>query len=157
MSKYEPKQPSILWKAEMIHEPPFRTGKPKGRAAEGLRFQKRVHKKLSALGEVLDNPWFKYHDIDGQHYCQPDSVMCLPDRTICVESKLSLRRLDAAISQLARLYVPILWHVFGQPVVPVVAFHHWFAGAELTLIDDPKSLFHVKPTESHKPYGWHLL
>ena len=159
MAKYIPNTPQLLWKAERMNEGPFKPGKAKGSAKEGLRFQAKVHKALAGMrpaGELLDSPWFKYHDSLGSHWAQPDSVVLLADRTIVVESKLSLRRLDTALAQLYRLYIPILWTVFEKPVFPIVAFKHWVAEhSAFPTLDNPKEIL-TMPV-SPKPIGWHLL
>ena len=159
MAKYQPNTPQLLWKAEMMNEGPFKPGKAKGSAKEGLRFQAKVHKALARLkpaGMLLDSPWFKYYDVNGSHWAQPDSVVVCSDRTIVVESKLSLRRLDIAKAQLYKLYIPILWAVFEKPVFPVVAFHHWVREhADFPTIAEPKEIL-TMPVR-HQPIGWHLL
>lgn len=142
---------------------PYPEPKLKGRAAEGLRYQKKVHSELAELapqGDLKASPWIRFSDTYGTHWCQPDHVLEAWDRVIVAESKLSLRRLDTAVSQLSRLYKPCLEYLFPRkPIIMVVAFKHWIKGDEdpVPMIDELQDLMSAPPKAYTKPYGWHFL
>ena len=129
-----------------------------GRAAEGMRFQKKVSTRLTSLsdhGAFYDSPWFSYIDTYGRHWCQPDIVVDLPNRVVVVEAKLSLRRLETGLVQLTKLYRPTMEKFFGKPAVLVLAFKHFLGQIDLDLIDEPEELL-TQPS-SARPLGWHYL
>lgn len=150
-----------LRKVELMPHGPFsNNSRLRGRAAEGIRHQRRVHAELEPLarfGTLRDGPWFRYSDTYGSHWCQPDSVLEAHDRILVVESKLSLRRLDTALAQLTKLYRPTLEMFYSLPVVCLVAFRHWLGDAELELVDDPAELVCEPVRSLRRPKGWHLL
>lgn len=134
--------------------------KLKGSAAEGIRFQKKVHDNVSGfgnLGRLYYEPWFRYSDTYGTHWCSPDSLLEYWDRVLVVESKLSLRRLETAITQLTKCYRPVVEHVFEKPVVMIVAFKHWFVGADIETLECPTEILSIPLSKTKQPYGWHVL
>jgi len=152
-------------KAELRPTGPFADKrKLKGRAAEGIRFQKRVHQRLTALGKFGDlheGPWIRYTDTYGVHWCQPDSLVETNDRVLIVEAKLSLMRLDQAKAQLSKLYQPVVEIIFDKPAVLLVAFNNWIRlvdGKEpIETVDNPLALLQ-RPLRSLKaPLGWHVM
>ena len=159
MSKY-PRTARKLIKAERMLNGPFEPRGLKGRAAEGIRFQKRVHETVEntfqGYGEILDNPWYRYTDHNGSHWCQPDSLLLTHNRAIIIESKLSLRRLHTAIKQLTALYRPVVEHIYKKPAVLLIAFKYWVPGAEINTIEELNELLFLK-TPQPAPVGWHLL
>lgn len=163
MSK--PRQVRGLQKVELCAHGPFPTRpKPKGKAAEGFAHQRRVHKALAGLsrfGEVVSEPWIRYSDTYGTHYCQPDDLLLSWDRTIVVESKLSLRRLSTARIQLNKLYRPVLESLFQKPVAMLLAFRYWVPlpveDQDLELIHSPIDLL-SRPIRDLKSISyWHYL
>ena len=134
--------------------------KLKGRAAEGIRYQNKALdelRTLSKFGEVLNSPWFCYHDSYGRHWCQPDALVELPDRVLIVEVKLSLRRLETAIVQLTKLYKPTVERFYGKPAALLVVFKHWLGEAEIPLVESPEEMVTRSVNTLRQPYGWHFL
>lgn len=159
----KPRHVMGLTKAEIMPKGPWeneKTSKLKGRAAEGIRYQKRVHKALEELapqGKLLEGPWIRFSDTYGTHWCQPDHVLEAWDRVLVAESKLSLRRLDTAVAQLTRLYKPCLQFLFPtKPVVMVVAFKHWVKSDEdpVPMIEELQDLMSLPVKGLRKPHGW---
>lgn len=152
-----------LTKAEFMPEGPWGDEpKLKGRAAEGIRYQKKVHEEFSALGvqgKLYEGPWIRFSDAYGTHWCQPDHVLDARDRVVVAESKLSLRRLDTAVVQLTKLYRPCLELLLGKPVVMVVAFKHWVKGEEdpVPMIDELQDLMSMSIRGKIQPKGWHYM
>lgn len=112
------------------------------------------------MGTLLSEPWIKYKDTYGWHWCQPDTVLEARDRVLCVESKLSLRRREVAIAQLDKLYRPVLTRLYDKPVVMVVAFRHWlgeFSDDPRLTIDHPSELMGVPHSDLKQPFGWNYL
>lgn len=153
-----------LVSAEILPKGPYpNEPKLKGRAAEGIRYQKKVHGELKALapqGRLYEGPWIRFRDSYGTHWCQPDHVLEAWDRIILAESKLSLRRLDTAVTQLTRLYRPCLQMIFpSKPIVMIVAFKHWLKGVEdpVPMISDLQDLMSMPLTGKIQPKGWHFM
>lgn len=162
MANYRPRRVTNLSKAEMIPNGPFPEPKLRGRAADGIRFQKRVHELLQPLEAqctLYQGQWIKYADAEGPGWCQVDSLAVNCRRVIVVESKLSLRRHDTGVRQLSKLYAPILRHIFNLPVLTVLAFHHWVPGVgeDMELVDHPLDLITAPIGAAARPLGWHVL
>lgn len=145
--------------AKLMPTGPFNNEpKLRGRAAEGIRHQNKVAsllQDLSPQGDLRVAQWIKGRDSNGDFWLQVDTALEARDRVVIVESKLSLRRLDEAMRQL-RSYRLCLEHIFQKPAVCLVAFHHWFRGADLKLIDEPQDLLFL-PLPDRACYGWHVL
>lgn len=161
MSK--PRHVMGLKTARMMPDGPFKQQpKLRGKAAEGIRFQRKVVEALAPLekvGTVLSDQWIQFSDTYGTHWCQFDAAVDTHDRILVVEAKLSLRRLPVAIPQLMRLYKPCLEHIFQKPVVMLVAFQHFVIGAQdkLKLVDEPEEMLYTPLPQLKKPLGWHLI
>lgn len=151
-----------LKKVEMLPNGPFpKDPKLTGRAAEGIRYQKKVHKALGELerfGTLHEEPWIRFCDTYGVHWCRPDSVLETHDRLLVVEAKLSLRRYEDAMTQLNKLYRPTLEELFRKPVAMLMAFRHWLPGSfDLPMVDDPEELLYYPHSRLAKPVGWHFM
>lgn len=160
MSK--PRQVRGLWKVELHDQGPF-TKEPrlKGKAAEGIRYQRKIHRlmePLESFGPLLEEPWFRYADTYGVHWCRPDSVLELHDRVLVVEAKLSLRRYEDAMTQLNKLYRPVVGEFFSKPVAMVMAFKHWIPGVwTFPLVQSPEETFTFPIGKLKEPVGWHVM
>lgn len=149
----------LIW-AKEIPESPWKTSpKLSGRAAEGIRFQQKVHEDLRELaryGELKPEIWIQYRDTYGIHYCSPDDVLVLPNRVMIVESKLSLRRYETARTQLKALYKPVLEYIYQRPTILVLAFKHFCGNLQdLTLVPSLEDLLYERP--GNEIFGWHKL
>ena len=158
----KPRQVRGLKHAEFSAKGPYSNTKLKGRAAEGIRYQRQVQSRLEPLadrGYLLNDQWLRYIDTYGTHFCQPDAFLVTDSRVLVVEAKLSLRRLDTAVVQLTKLYSPVLEHIFEVPVAMVVAFRHWIRCDEppIETVDDPADLLSWPVARLREPVGWHHL
>lgn len=146
--------------AEFVTEGPFTTEpKLRGKAKEGIAYQKQVHCALAPLtGDLVADQWIRFRDGRTYHWCRPDSILDTWDRVIVWESKLSLRQLDKGLAQL-RLYRPILELIFDKPVAGVIVFKHWSLGTAncLPMIDDPAEALSFLPSRMKKPHGWNYV
>ena len=160
MSK--PRHVRGLLKAEMMNEGPF-SSEPKltGKAAEGIRYQKKVHQSLvplSRFGDLHREPWIRYTDTYGVHWCRPDDVLETHDRVLVVEAKLSLRRFEGGMIQLNKLYRPVLEMIFQKPVAMLLAFKHWLPGEfNMQMVEMPEELLYFPPHRLATPAGWHFM
>lgn len=156
-----PRQVRGLKHVTLESKGPFQSKpKLKGRAALGISYQNKALDQLEPLsrfGTFRREPWFKYRDTYGIHWCQPDGLLELPDRVITIEVKLSLRRLETALVQLNKLYKPTVEMLFQKPAVPLVIFKHWLGEAEIELVDDPEELVYKTLSSIRQPHGWHYL
>lgn len=149
-----------LQMAEFTAVGPFANDpKLKGKALEGIKYQAQVHREMQELaGHLTSEQWIKFTDNGKVHYCRPDSILVSWDRVVVVETKLSLRQLAKALSQL-RLYKPLLERIFNKPVVCVVAFKHWVIGSQdcLPMIKHPEEIVTVPLRGLNKPLGWNYM
>lgn len=149
-----------LRSAEFVAQGPFTTEpKLKGKAAEGIRYQKRGAEVLAPLsGNLSIEQWIRFRDGRSIHHCRPDAILDTWDRTVVFEFKLSLRQLDKGLAQL-RLYRPILEHIFEKPVIGIIVFKHWTIGSgdSLPMIDHPEEVLGCPPARLRKPHGWNYL
>lgn len=162
MANYRPRRVTNLSKAEMMPNGPFSEPKLRGRAADGIRFQNKVHRLLAPLEpqyELHQSQWIRFRDAEGWGWCQVDSLGVNCRRIIVVESKLSLRRHDTGVRQLSKLYAPILRYIYNLPVLTVLAFHHWVPGVgeDMELVESPLDLMTVPIGAAARPIGWHVL
>lgn len=160
MSK--PRRVMGLKSASLQSEGPFKNPPPlKGRAAEGIRYQRKVHDKLRVeladQGDILQEQWIRFTDAYGVHWCQLDSAFVGRDRVVVVEAKLSLRQHATGVAQLSRLYRPCLELIYDKPVAMLLAFKYWVPGAEVHTIDSPQDLLYKQFADLKRPWGWHLL
>lgn len=99
--------------------PPFiRQRKYTGRRAQGIRYEKKVHRHLAELfpDSYLASPWIHFLADGKWRWCQPDGLVIDLDngRIICVEVKYS--HTAEAWWQVERLYLPVLRHCFDPAI-----------------------------------------
>lgn len=97
--------------------PPFvKAKKKRGRRAEGLRYEARVHEYLLDLyeGHYIPSPWFRFREVgkNRERWCQPDGLIISPleGKITIVECKL--QHTTDAWWQLKWLYLPIVMSAF---------------------------------------------
>ncbi len=102
----------------------------------GLKYEKDFGKALAARypRNCIAGQWFRFIDANGHGYCQPDLLVKKPDEVILFECKLT--DTEKGRSQLARLYFPVVQHVFGLPVRGVVVTRHLSKETEIALVTD---------------------
>lgn len=95
--------------------PSYAENKPKGngRRADGVRYEKRVHKHLKKLyGDMyLPNPWIHFYD-PSLRICQPDGILFDVEKGDIVLVEIKLRHCQEAYWQLRKLYLPLLRQMF---------------------------------------------
>jgi hypothetical protein len=98
-----------------MEDPPFiREVKRRGRRAEGLRYERRVHQEfLIRYPGYLPSPWFSYRDRDGLKWCQPDGLIIDAERGTIGIVEVKYQHTEKAYAQLFSLYLPILRVLFG--------------------------------------------
>jgi len=136
--------------------------KVKGRAAEGLAYQRYVCaelRRLGAYGPVFEGQWIRYRDRNGTHWCQFDWALETLKYVVVCEIKLSQRRTPEAIAQLNSLYKPTVELIFNKPVIAVMAFRHWHRDHADTLpqIQSPEDLLYLNPKQAREPRAWNFL
>ncbi len=142
-----------LQTAERAENPHGKARVRKKSKLDGLRFERAVAGKLG--GE--HNPWFRYLDGRGWHYCSPDLLLDTGDFVLLVEVKLS----DVAVawSKLLGLYAPIVELVLAKPVVPVVVVKNLTPASKLvvTTLAEAVSQWKQQPTLhwlGRGPFPW---
>jgi len=134
----------VEW-AEFADEPSFvNTGKkPRGRRAEGLRYEGKAQNYLSErLGQgYLRSPWLRFMErgADRPRWCQPDGLYIDFElgKLVIVEVKLQ-HTLDAWW-QLEHLYIPVIRRAFAQGIWTI-------ATCEVVKWYDPAVAYPVAPT-----------
>ncbi len=100
--------------ARFCQEPPYAGSRARvGRRAEGVRYEKRVHKHLHKMypGRYLEGPWIQFYDPD-MRVCQPDGLIIDVQKGIIILVEVKLRHCPEAYYQLRRLYKPVLHSMF---------------------------------------------
>jgi len=109
----------LLWASQGERPQGLTKSKAQGSKALGLSYERKVGKALAkALDDPLLGPWYYFLDYYGKGYCQPDVVWLGPDYTLVFEVKLT--DTPAALTQILKLYKPVLELVYGKPVRGVV-------------------------------------
>lgn len=67
--------------------------------------------------ELIAEQWFSYEDDNGRSICQTDYYLLCDGFILLLECKLT--QTDSAIAQMAKLYKPILEHIYEVPVICV--------------------------------------
>ena len=93
-----------------VEVPFFNSRKLHGRAAMGVRYERKVVEHLSSLAidqgfESHPGPWIRYADSEGWFWCQPDFVAVGDERIYIHEVKL--KHTAQAWCQLNYLYSPV--------------------------------------------------
>lgn len=94
---------------------PWPAARQRGARALGLRFERKM---AQALPQATHNPWFIFEDNNGPGYCSPDLIFEAAGVLWCAECKLT--DWAEADFQLARLYLPVLRHIWRGPVRSLV-------------------------------------
>jgi len=116
--------------------PNWPKSRSRGTKAKGRTYEKKVRSVLSYhFPAARFGEWIRYRDLHGTGFAQPDAFLALRDRLLCFECKLSSRQ-DGA-GQIASLYKPLLYHIFGLPVVGVVVMKYIYSEPNY-LIEDPR-------------------
>ncbi len=106
---------------------------PKGRAmgakAAGLRYERLVAGHLPAAHH---GPWYRFIDLNGPGYCQPDLVWHRPGGIWVADCKLTWT--PYVIAQLGELYVPVLRLAHGRRVRPFIIAKNLTAETPLSSI-----------------------
>ena len=85
-----------------------RPGSPK---AAGLLLEPQIANSLPP--SAIRGQWFKFRDIHGVGYCQPDFILHRDNSILVLECKLTYH--TYAFQQLHHLYVPVVSHVYQRP------------------------------------------
>lgn len=117
-------------------KPPFiREWKPRGRKADGLRYERKVHGKLVELFEPLAfcvlflSPWIRFDDDNGEgRWCQPDAIAVDLASGAVFIYEVKHHHCAEAWWQLRRLYEPVVRALFPDPEfhVHLVEICRWF-------------------------------
>jgi hypothetical protein len=94
---------------------PHGKSRPRGTKAMGLAYERKVAK---ALPKARHNPWFRFCDNSGVHFCSPDLLLLTPRVAVVIEVKLT--DTSEAWAKLLGLYKPVLELVIGREVLPMV-------------------------------------
>jgi len=107
----------VEWVEYSPVQPPFvHEQKRKGKRAEGIRYEKRVHEAFegSLDGMYVASPWFRFKEVgvDKVRWCQPDALLFdfKEGKITIVECKL--QHTADAWWQLRWLYLPIVAKAF---------------------------------------------
>lgn len=102
--------------------------RPRGVKRDGLRYEQHFAKALATWAlqyprwHCIAGMWFMYSDVSGKGYCQPDVYLETPDHVFIFECKLTDTR--QAVSQLNKLYRPVLQAALKKPTYGIVVTRH---------------------------------
>ena len=110
--------PRVIKNLTMVNtttSPPFAGKRAKGSRAKGYAFERRAMRVLSKrIPDIVQGQWFKYEDVNGHGFAQPDMYVVRDDAVFLFE--LKTKENDRAWLQLYNLYKPILEFYFKKPV-----------------------------------------
>jgi len=66
---------------------------------------------------MVSEQWIGFTDVNGSGMCQPDGWIVFPTHIVLLECKLT--QTPVAQKQMRELYVPVLMHIYGLPVICV--------------------------------------
>jgi len=125
--------------AKLSPRPHFiKQSRPRGRKAEGLRYERKVGIYLEEHFEdrYVLGPWFEFTTAYSGSvflHCQPDFLVFDIRRGTITVGEVKLKHTSDAWFQLRQLYVPVVRHVFGPT---------WdYRVVEVAKIFDPDTLF----------------
>lgn len=100
-----------------------RKSRVRGAKAAGLSYEKKFCLEVGKrFPEAVRGQWFRFRDVNGWGYCQPDCILVRENAVLVLECKLT--DTEQARRQLSRLYFPILSHVYGLPTLGIVVVKH---------------------------------
>jgi hypothetical protein len=125
--------------------PPFIVEhKRKGKRADGVRYEKKVHREfLERYPGYLPSAWFEYTDAEGRKWCQPDGLIFDPWRGRLTIIEVKYQHTEKAWEQLFQLYLPVCSALFaGTYQLACVEVCRWFDCATLcpetpSMCDEP--------------------
>jgi hypothetical protein len=92
-------------------------GRPKGRKAAGLRFEKAIGQQL--LG-ARRGQWFEFEDRNGHGWCQVDFLLPWAGRAVVIEAKYTWT--EDGHRELEGLYLPVVEQAgFARPIGIVIS------------------------------------
>lgn len=106
----------LKWARECERPKCIPKGRPRGRKAAGLRYERQLAK---ALPEAKHGQWFEFEDVNGRGYCQTDLLLHLGGWGIAILECKYTWTLEAQ-RQLDLLYRPVVERAFMLPVRCVV-------------------------------------
>lgn len=108
----------VMWGAYSPTPPPFISNKRKykGRRADGIRYEAKVHKTFEAQfgAHYVASPWFRFQElgVDKVRWCQPDALLFDFEKGQITLIECKLQHTADAWWQLRWLYLPVLAKVF---------------------------------------------
>ena len=133
----------LVW-AEFCTPPGFlrEARRPRGRRAEGIRYEKKAQKFLcSELDEGYSpSPWLRFRSMESRRprYCQPDGLLFDIEGGRITIFEIKLQHTLDAWWQLEHLYLPVIQFLFPTALwqISVCEFVKWY---------DPATAFPVQP------------
>ena len=132
----------------------------KGRRAQGIRYEKKVHEVLSRrLGaKYVPNPWFVFGTSEPgpPRWCQPDGLVINIPRGMVTIIEVKYQHVGDAWHQLRELYCPVVARAFGPGCkVGVVEVTKWYDPA--TRFPEPITLVRNVEDIDARKFGVHIL
>lgn len=123
-----------------------------------MSYEKLVGKRLKSrfesgelVGHLVEHQWFHFKDANGYGCCQTDYYIICNGFIVLLECKLT--QSDYADDQMAKLYKPILEHIYEVPVVCLQVCKNMRRHPERS-VRDVKQLMDAP---FYGVYTWHYL
>ena len=131
----------VTWATLRPGPPSFiRRGKPRGRKALGLRYERKVldHLEVESPLPLLRSPWIEFLDEGDQRsrWCQPDGILLDPWTGRLVLLEVKYQHTADAWWQLMQLYAPVVARLLPAWEIHPVEVCKWY---------DPALSFPVRP------------
>ena len=130
-----------------------RTSRLSPAQANGVRYENKVHKALTALGKSLPttvehNPWFRFKDDNGFGSCSPDAILWFDGYFTALVVEVKYTWVPTARVKFENLYAPVLRAALGpENVLSLIICHN------LTP-DAPKPIENIGSDYNHAVYQW---
>lgn len=137
---FKPAQ-NILWTKLHASPPPWiKRKKPRGRKAQGIRYERKVLDHLEETNPLplLRSPWVEFGEEGSNRprWCQPDGILLDPWEGKATLLEVKYQHTAAAWWQLHELYLPVVSHFLPGWSLSLVEVCKWF---------DPAISFPTRP------------
>lgn len=148
----------LQWAEGVAGEPDWLgVSRGRGAKAKGRQYEKRVAKCLGP--SVKNGQWFKYCDLNGLGWCQPDFIVPLKDQfvpsVLVIECKYTW--ISEAHSQISRLYAPVIRKAWDRKVFGLVVCRNLVQGLDKLATVNTEFSLAVEASLDGKTSVWHWL
>ena len=150
----------LAWVKPLPYKPSFiKRRKPKGRKAQGVRYEKRAHEHFNELfgDRYINSQWFQFKEPDTKaRYCEIDGLLIRPKQGTIIILEMKYNHTSDAWWQTRRLYEPIIKFLFPEQLweVAICEVVKWFDPAT-KFPEDLQMVKDIRDVQTGK-FGLHI-